>query len=530
MPNETPQPTSGGLFKGNEIVWRAIPKTSQQIAVDSRCDVTLYTGTRGPGKTDAQLMAFRRFVGQGYGSFWRGIIFDQEYKSLDDLIAKSKRWFPAFEDGAQFKEAKSDYKWVWPTGEELLFRSAEGVGDYYKYHGQEYPFIGWNELTKYHTLDLFDMMMSCNRTSYVPEINGFIGSPRIEEVGGKMLPVNPQTGKLPRPIPLRVFATTNPFGAGHNAVKQRFIDPAPYGKILKTNTKIYNPRTKEDEVVTRTQVALFGSWQENPFLDPKYIALLKSVKDPNMRKAWDEGDWDIVAGGPFDDVWRKDVHVIPRFVVPPHWRVDRAYDWGSTQPASYGVWAEANGEAATLPDGRLFCPPAGTLIQIAECYVAEALGVNKGLRWSSKVQARTFLALDEQLLRQGWITTPVKPGPADNSIRNVVDSGSDTIEKIFNDNGLFFTDSDKSPGSRIIGLELTRDRMHASIVKEGPGIYFMSNCIASFTTLPALPRDPLKINDVDTKAEDHAWDMVRYRVLKSNNRFVTKLNFAMPGA
>lgn len=530
MHSETRRISSGDVIDGNEVVWAPIPDSSQELALDSRCDITLYTGTRGPGKTDAQLMKFRRYVGQGYGSFWRGIIFDQEYKSLDDLVAKSKRWFPAFMDGAEFKEAKSDYKWVWPTGEELMFRAAAGVGDYFKYHGQEYPFIGWNELTKYQTLELFDMMMSCNRTSYVPEINGFIGSPRREFVNGKELPVNPETGELPPPIPLLTFATTNPFGVGHNAVKQRFIDVAPYGKVLRTKTRIYNPRTKEDEDVIRSQVTLFGGWRENPFLDPKYIAVLKSVKDPNMRKAWDEGDWNIVAGGPFDDVWDKQTHVIPRFMVPASWRVDCAYDWGSSQPASYGVFAEANGEAAAMPDGSLFCPPPGTLIQIAEVYIADALGTNQGLRWSSKTQANTFLKLNEDLLRDGFISTKVQPGPADNSIRNNIDSDNDTIEKKMNDCGLYFTPSDKSPGSRIIGLELIRDRLYASKVKEGPGLYFTQNCIASIVTLPSVSRDPIKINDVDSKCEDHCYDMIRYRVLAGNNRAVTSLNVKMPGA
>jgi len=85
--------------------------------------VILYEGTRGPGKTDAQLMAFRKHVGRGYGRFWRGVIFDREYKNLDDLISKSLRWFPQL-DGPKpkFLSSTSDLKWVWETGEELLFR------------------------------------------------------------------------------------------------------------------------------------------------------------------------------------------------------------------------------------------------------------------------------------------------------------------------------------------------------------------------------------------------------------------------
>jgi hypothetical protein len=87
-------------------------------------------------------MAFRSRVGVGYGQFWRGIIFDRKYKNLDDLINKSKRWFPQFGDGVKFLSSNSALKWVWPTGEELLFRQMEREGDYDNYHGHEYPFIG----------------------------------------------------------------------------------------------------------------------------------------------------------------------------------------------------------------------------------------------------------------------------------------------------------------------------------------------------------------------------------------------------
>src|SRR5690606_3205808 len=157
----------------------------------------------------AQVMRFRRNVGKGYGRFWRGMIIDREYKNLDDLVQKSLRWFPQFNDGAKFMTSKADYKWVWPTGEELLFRVLKKPGDYYNYHGHEYPFIGWNELTKYMNSDLFEAMMSVNRTSFIPNLH----SPVDSETGTMMM--------LP-PIPLEIFATTNPFGVGHSWVKRMF--------------------------------------------------------------------------------------------------------------------------------------------------------------------------------------------------------------------------------------------------------------------------------------------------------------------
>jgi len=87
-------------------------------------------------------MYFRQFVGRGYGAFWRGIIFDLEYKNLDDIISKSKRLFPKFNDGAKFLSSNSDLKWVWPDGEELLFRHMKKESDYDQYHGHEYAYIG----------------------------------------------------------------------------------------------------------------------------------------------------------------------------------------------------------------------------------------------------------------------------------------------------------------------------------------------------------------------------------------------------
>lgn len=92
-------------------------------------------GTRGPGKTAAQLARFRRNVGIGYGTFWRGIIFDTEYKNLADIITQSKRIYRLFKDGALFLASTSELRSVSPMGEELLFRFGKEADDYWDYHG-----------------------------------------------------------------------------------------------------------------------------------------------------------------------------------------------------------------------------------------------------------------------------------------------------------------------------------------------------------------------------------------------------------
>jgi hypothetical protein len=272
------------------IVWSPLPG-SQAFAVSCPCHHILYEGTRGPGKTDAQLFAFRKNVGIGYGRFWRGAIFDREYKNLDDLVNKALRWFPQFFDGAVWLKSTKDYKWVWPTGEELLFRVLESDEDYWKYHGQEFAFLAWNELTKFATSKLYDDMMSCNRSSFIPEEH----TPK--DKNGRYL--TPDGKPLPE-IPLVVFSTTNPYGAGHNWVKKRFIDRAKPGQIVRIVTNVFNPRTQQREDITKTQVRIFGSYKENRYLSPVYIAEIEKVKEKNKRRAWLWGDWDIVAGGALD--------------------------------------------------------------------------------------------------------------------------------------------------------------------------------------------------------------------------------------
>jgi hypothetical protein len=494
------------------VVWRPLPG-SQALAMAAPPSWTvLYEGTRGPGKTDCQLMRFRRNVGRGYGRFWRGMIIDREYKNLDDLVQKSQRWFPEFNDGCRWMSSKSDYKWVWPTGEELLFRVLKKPNDYWNYHGHEYPYLGWNELTKYMNPDLYEAMQSTNRSSFMPMLHS---------------PVDSETGEmnvLP-PIPLETFATTNPYGIGHGWVKRMFIDTAEPGVPVVTEVSVFNPRTQTRETIKRYQVRIFGSYKENVMLDPLYIAGLESIVDENKRKAWLHGDWDIVAGGALDDVWKRDVHVKPRFKVPHGWKISRSFDWGSTHPFSVGWWAETNGEEVRLPDGTKFRPQPKSLIRIAEWYGSKGaspdgesgkVGFNEGVKFSSKTIALGIKLIEAKMIKEGWITSAPRPGPADNQIRDVREKDVPTIEKKMKDLGVEWTDSDKSAGSRKISLQLLRDRFEASTEGEGRGIYFMDNCKVTIAILPTLPRDEEEMDDVDTDAEDHPYDDIRYKVLESD--------------
>jgi hypothetical protein len=127
------------------------------------------------------------------------------------------------------------------------------------------------------------------------------------------------------------------------------------------------------------------------------------------------------------------------------------------------------------------------------------------------------------------VSGPIWGGPADNQISDVRESDVDTVEQKMAKQGVRWEKSIKSAGSRKIGFELMRDRYSAA--KKGttePGLYHMENCLASIATIPVLPRDEDDTEDVDTSAEDHPYDMTRYRVLKSGMRMAKKLKVSLP--
>jgi hypothetical protein len=452
-----------------KVIWKPQPG-SQQLFLSCPIFECLYEGTRGPGKTDALLMDFAQYVGRGYGPEWRGPLFRREYKDLADVVAKSKKWFPRIFPGARFLESKSDYKWVFPAGEELYFRAIKRADDYDNYHGHEYPWVGWEELTTWPDEDLYLAMQSVCRCSRAD-------------------------------MPRHYRATCNPWGVGHHWVKARFIEPMPRGIII------------ADEQ-GRERVAIHGTIWENKILlenDPDYLKSLEAQKGAK-RRAWLLGDWDIVAGGMFGDVWDEAVHIVEPFTIPKTWSIDRSFDWGSNRPYSVGWWAESDGCDIELGDGTTQSTQAGDLFRIAELYGWTGKP-NEGTRELATEIARKIKDCEKAMGRV------VHAGPADSSIFDTED-GHCIADKMANI-GVSWKRADKRPGSRINGWEILRERLKNSMTKDGPGLYVFETCRQFIRTVPVLSRDEKKPDDVDSEGEDHVGDEVRYRVLAKKHAFVS---------
>lgn len=301
----------------------------------------------------------------------------------------------------------------------------------------------------------------------------------------------------------RILTASNPAGVGHNWVKSLFVDPVPPGEIWKSPPE-------EGGMTTQFIPARI---QDNPTLleeDPDYIGRLQGLNNPMLVKAMLEGDWNVTLGGIIDDLWRQDVHIIEPFSVPRSWYVDRAFDWGSSAPFATLWFAESNGETVKLSEGIERTWPRGTIFIIAEDYGWNGKP-NEGLRLSNTEIAKRIMQTEQSALLS---KLKVHSGPADTQIYEV-ESGH-CIAADMEKGGVRWERADKGPGSRVTGWKKIRDMLKASLQSpmEEPGLLVFSTCRQTIRTLPVLPRDEKRNpDDVDTDAEDHIGDALRYRLL-----------------
>lgn len=305
----------------------------------------------------------------------------------------------------------------------------------------------------------------------------------------------------------KIICGSNPGGVGHTWVKSAFVDNAPPLNIVKM--------PPEEGGMLRQYIPALLS--DNPSQDPEYENMLKGLGNPELVKAMLEGSWDIDIGSIFGDIWNRKYHVIEPFVIPKTWRIDRCFDWGSSKPFAVLWVAESDGTEATLKDGSKLHTVKGDLFVAAEWYGWNG-NANEGCKMLATAIAQGIKE-KEAAIFSGY---HVKAGPADSAIfatENGVNISED-MARI----GIRWERADKSPGSRKNGWERMRTYLSNSLPKDGSprenaGLFLFNTCTHSIRTLPALPRDERNPDDVNTNAEDHIADALRYRVAQKRSEF-----------
>lgn len=169
-----------------------------------------------------------------------------------------------------------------------------------------------------------------------------------------------------------------------------------------------------------------------------------------------------------------------------------SFDHGYSAPFAAHWWA-------TDTDGRLYC--------YRELYGSDGVP-NHGLFMSPKQIAKSIWECEEQE-RMDNIRVQRVADPA------IFDrSRGDSVADMMRDfdgrgNGILFNPGDNN---RMAGKMQVHERLRMDGTNR-PMVYFFDTCKNMIRTLPALPYDQHKIEDIDTKAEDHCYDSLRYMAM-----------------
>ena len=466
--------------KEREYSWRPQPGPQTAALHCTWADEMFYGGARGGGKTE---LAIGKLLIKAltFGRGMRGIFFRRTYKQLAEVILRCHELFP--QHGGKWNEGKMT--WTFDNGALIRFAYLERDQDADNYQGQSFTDIVIEEAGTFPAWEPIAKLKACLRSA--------------------------------RGIPTQLLLTGNPGGPGAQWVKERYIDPNPAGwqpiKEVQTR-KLPDGKTQSFET---TRVYIPSRVTDNQILmqkDPNYIARLLETGSEQLVRAWLEGDFNVVDGAFFDNFDTKK-HVLRPRDLPPHWMRYRCMDWGSAKPFAV-YWIAVASEDWYHPDsGHLV--PRGALVVYREWYGIHirpdgSYHPNKGVKMFAEEVGRGILERERS-------DPKIDFGVIDPSAY-ISDGGPSIAERIArgtNGKVLMRRADNKRAGvlGALGGWDQVRGRLSgeehmASGQERVPMLFFFDSCIHLLRTLPMMQHDPDRPEDIDTTAEDHACDALRY--------------------
>jgi hypothetical protein len=437
------------LVQDSEVVFQPNAGPQEEFLAASEQDV-LYGGAAGGGKSFALLADPLRYC---HNPNMRGLLLRRTLDELTELIDKSRQLYTKAFPGAKFRESKST--WHFPSGATLWFTYLDRDKDVTRFQGQAFNWIGIDEITQYPTPYVWDYLRSRLRS------------------------IDPELQKS-----LNMRCTANPGGVGGWWVKKMYIDsrtenvafPAYDIDTMKPflwpngHEKAGQPLFYRKFVPARLT--------DNPHLmaDGQYEAMLRSLPEVERKRLLD-GDWDVAEGAAFPEFSRSR-HVVEPFDLPTNWPRIRAADYGYAAPSCV-LWGAIDWDNNIWVYRELY----------AKHLTAEQLA-------DKIIEAEQFDAQPHYTVLDSscWNKTGFGPSIAEVMMRQ----------------GVRWTPSDRN---RIQGKMEVHRRLADDPYTQEPRLRLFSTCQHIIKQLAGIPLSKTNSEDVDTKAEDHAYDALRYMMM-----------------
>jgi hypothetical protein len=281
-----------------------------------------------------------------------------------------------------------------------------------------------------------------------------------------------RSGRADLPV-IGVRSGTNPGGIGHGAVKDRFIVPTEHGRKVVSDDQGRSVRFIQAKV------------DDNPKVDQGYKRRLEGISDESRRRAMLDGDWDTFAGQFFPE-WRHQLHVVRPLELDKTWPRLAGIDWGYAAP---------------------WCTLWGARDRVGRVWVYREI-YDTGV--GERDQARRILSVEAHEKVRGRYADPsmwAKRGDAH------------PIAAVYGTEGcsLIPAENDRQSGWQRVHSYLDMgpacEQHAAEGLDECPMLHVFDTCADLVRTLPVQVHDQLDVEDLDTDAEDHAVDALRYLLM-----------------
>ena len=281
----------------NNILFKPNDGPQTEFLAAPEIDV-LYGGAAGGGKSYAMLVDPLRYA---HRAAHRALILRRSMPELRELIDKSRELYPQAFQGCKFREVEK--LWNFPSGAKVEFGFLERDADVYRYQGQAYSWIGFDEITHLPTEFAWNYLASRLRTTD-SEITPYLR------------------------------CTANPGGVGAHWVKKRYLSPAPPNESFEGSDGL-------------TRKFIPARLDDNPYLatDGRYQQMLEALPDV-QRKQLLEGNWDITEGAAFTE-FELERHVITPFDIPIGWERVKGIDYGYASESAC-IWGAVDPTDGTL--------------------------------------------------------------------------------------------------------------------------------------------------------------------------------------
>jgi len=255
-------------------------------------------GNRGGGKTEGVLAALARYHDHPK---YTALVIRKKADDLKSWAKRAKIFFAPLGGKVIGRPPQVNF----PNGGRIFSGHLNDPNAYEKYVGNEYWIINIEELTQIHSEHVYEQLL------------GSVRCP-LKHINAQMI------------------CTTNPGGPGHVWVKKRFVDKC---RKVDSETGLVSYETYIDENQS-SRIFVPMPLHKNEYIyenDKQYVNYLKGISDPNLKKAWLYGDWEVFMGQ-FFSMWNPDTQVIKKHNIPASWKLYRGIDYADRNPTSC-IWA-----------------------------------------------------------------------------------------------------------------------------------------------------------------------------------------------